>query len=57
MAFGDNINDALLIEGCGVGLFMGNGKSELKRIGDYRITDYIAADIDKDGITNVRQHF
>lgn len=52
MAFGDNMNDAELIKSCGIGVSMGNGTSELKRI-----ADYITTDIDKDGIINALKCF
>jgi len=52
MAFGDGMNDIDMIEFVGIGVAMGNAKSELKAVADY-ITD----DCDKGGISKALKHF
>lgn len=47
MAIGDSENDIELLKFCGIGVAMGNGVDEVKKIADY-VTDHI----DKDGIYN-----
>lgn len=51
-AFGDSMNDASMIEECGVGIAMGNAAEELKKRADY-VTD----DIREHGLVNAMDHF
>lgn len=50
--FGDSSNDIEMLQVCGTGIAMGNGKEICKRNADY-ITD----DVDHDGIYHALQHF
>ena len=52
MAFGDADNDLDMIEYAGIGVVMGNGSDNMKKIADY-ITD----PVDEDGIFNAVRHF
>ena len=52
MAFGDSQNDIDMVSFAGIGVAMGNGSDELKRI-----ADYITTDIDDDGIKNALEHY
>ncbi len=52
IAFGDSENDLLMLEAAGIGVAMGNGSEEAKKIADY-VTD----DCDDDGILNALKHF
>lgn len=45
IAFGDGPNDMDMIEYAKIGVCMGNGREELKRI-----ADFVTKDIDEDGI-------
>ncbi len=52
IAFGDSENDLQMLEAAGIGVAMGNGSEEAKKIADY-VTD----DCDDDGILNALKHF
>lgn len=52
MAFGDSWNDLEMLEGVGIGVAMGNGEEDVKRI-----ADYVAESNDDDGIYKALQHF
>lgn len=52
MAFGDAANDIPMLEACKIGVVMGNGTSEAKKVGDY-----ITTSTSKDGIYNALKHF
>lgn len=52
IAFGDQNNDLEMVAYAGVGVAMGNGSDEVKKVATY-ITD----DCDKDGIFNACKHF
>jgi len=52
MAIGDSDNDASMIEYCGVGVAMGNGKQQVKDVADY-VTD----SIDDDGLYKAFKHY
>jgi Cof subfamily protein (haloacid dehalogenase superfamily) len=52
MVFGDADNDLRMIEKAGIGIAMGNGTENLKKI-----ADYVTSDLDKDGIYNGLKHF
>ena len=52
MAFGDAGNDIEMLQMCGIGVCMGNGKEMAKKA-----ADYITTDIDDDGIYNALKHF
>ena len=52
MAFGDAGNDVEMLQMCGIGVCMGNGKEMAKKA-----ADYITTDIDDDGIYNALKHF
>ena len=51
-AIGDSSNDIEMLQYAHVGIAMGNGKEEVKRVSDY-ITD----DIAEDGLYNALKHF
>ena len=52
MAFGDGLNDLQLIAGVGLGVAMGNGKEELKRV-----ARYVTLPLVEDGISHALNHF
>ena len=52
MAFGDSENDIDMLEFVHIGIAMGNGNSQVKKLADY-VTD----DIDEDGIYNALVHY
>lgn len=52
VAFGDGRNDIEMLETVALGIAMGNGAIEAKKVADY-ITD----DVDKDGIVKALNHF
>lgn len=52
MAFGDGANDIQMLQGCTVGVAMGNAKDEVKQF-----ADYITTSADADGIWNALKHF
>lgn len=52
MAFGDHLNDLEMLQGVGIGVAMGNGKPEVKKIASYTTTSN-----DQDGIAKALQHF
>lgn len=52
MAFGDSNNDVDMIEMCGIGVAMGNGNDNAKRV-----ANYITTAADDNGISNALKHF
>ena len=52
MAFGDGGNDAPMLQGCAVGVAMGNGKDEVKAV-----ADYVTTSADDDGIWNALKYY
>lgn len=52
IAFGDNMNDKELLQYAGIGVCMGNGCEELKKI-----ADYVTEGMWEDGIWNALHHF
>lgn len=52
IAFGDNRNDMEIIRYVGIGVAMGNGEEELKRV-----SSYVTAAVDDDGIRKGLEHF
>lgn len=52
MAFGDGENDLEMLKAVKIGVAMGNGEEQVKRI-----ADYITTDIDSDGIFNACKHY
>jgi Cof subfamily protein (haloacid dehalogenase superfamily) len=48
LCFGDGFNDLEMIEQAGIGVAMGNGENDLKRL-----ADYVCDPIDRDGIANI----
>ncbi|MGN1164035.1 MAG: HAD family hydrolase [Candidatus Ornithospirochaeta sp.] len=52
MAFGDNNNDEEMLNGCGIGVCMGNGTEDLKRS-----ADYVTTGVGERGIVNALEHF
>lgn len=52
MAFGDALNDLEMIEGCALGIAMGQGHPDLKKI-----ANYITKNVDKEGIHHALKHF
>lgn len=52
MAFGDGLNDLQLIAGVGLGVAMGNGAEELKRV-----ARYVTLPLVEDGISHALNHF
>lgn len=51
IAFGDGPNDFDMIEYANVGVVMGNGREELKKL-----ADFVTRDVDKDGIQYAMKH-
>ncbi|MBQ6654865.1 MAG: Cof-type HAD-IIB family hydrolase [Erysipelotrichaceae bacterium] len=51
MAFGDSFNDESMLKAAGYGVAMGNAVEELKKV-----ADYVAPDIDDDGIYRALKH-
>ena len=52
MAFGDGENDLEMLKAVKIGVAMGNGEEQVKRI-----ADYVTTDIDADGIFNACKHY
>ena len=52
MAFGDSFNDIPIIKLAGIGVAMGNGSQEVRRV-----ADYVTKEIDDDGIYSALAHF
>ena len=52
MAFGDGGNDISMIQGCTIGVAMGNANQSLKDV-----ADYVTTSVDDDGIWNALKHF
>ena len=52
MAFGDGENDLEMLKAVKIGVAMGNGEEQVKRI-----ADYVSSDIDADGIFNACKHY
>lgn len=52
MGFGDGHNDIEMLKECGVGVCMGNGKDDVKKI-----SDYVTTDVDEDGIYNACKYY
>ena len=52
MAFGDGENDLEMLKAVKIGVAMGNGEEQVKRI-----ADYITTDIDSDGIFNACKYY
>ena len=52
MAFGDGENDLEMLKAVKIGVAMGNGEEQVKRI-----ADYITTDIDANGIFNACKHY
>lgn len=52
ISFGDGGNDISMLASTGIGVAMGNAGEELKRV-----ADYVAADIDSDGLADAFRHF
>ena len=52
MAIGDSDNDIDMLKLVNVGVAMGNGNDDIKKI-----ADYITTDINDDGIEKALQHF
>ena len=48
LCFGDGFNDLEMIEQAGIGVAMGNGENDLKKL-----ADYVCDPIDRDGIANI----
>jgi Cof subfamily protein (haloacid dehalogenase superfamily) len=52
IAFGDGANDLEMLSYVGLGISMGNGKTELKKV-----ADYVTSSVDEDGIMRALKHF
>lgn len=52
IAFGDSLNDVEMIKNADIGIAMGNGHEDIKKLADY-VTD----EVSKDGIYTALQHF
>ena len=52
ISFGDSINDKEMLLDAGIGVVMGNGTDEAKKVADYVTTDLM-----EDGIMNAMKHF
>ena len=52
IAFGDSENDLQMLKAAGIGVAMGNGSEEAKKI-----ADYVTNDCDDDGILNALKYF
>ena len=52
LCIGDSINDADMLQYCKIGIVMGNGLEEVKKIADYVTTDIL-----EDGIYHAFEHF
>lgn len=52
MAFGDGVNDISMLRFAGIGIAMGNGKTEVKQT-----ADYVTADLNDGGICKALRHF
>lgn len=52
MGIGDGHNDIEMLKACGVGVCMGNGKDDVKKI-----SDFVTTDIDEDGLLNACKHY
>lgn len=51
-AFGDTFNDISMIKAAGVGVAMGNGSEELKKV-----ADFVADSLDNQGVEKALKHF
>ena len=52
MAFGDGGNDITMVQGCTIGVAMGNANQSLKEV-----ADYVTTSADEDGIWNALKHY
>ncbi len=52
IAFGDNLNDREILSYAGIGVCVGNGSEELKKL-----ADYVTSDIWENGIARALKHF